>query len=350
MQKLLLFFIFCTSIISVKAQSLDELKAEKAIKQDSIDAIQARVDDIQARVDDIQEQDTDTVKDSLQGWSTKGKITFLINQTAFSNWDAGGDNSLSGSIKVNYDFDYKKGPWLLDNKLLASYGVNITKDDGLRKTDDRIELNSILGKDTKWENWYFSFFMNFRTQFTDSYDYEDDWLDQAPPGEIRNNEDFATSGFFKPAYWQFGPGMLWKKSNNLSVNIAPLTSKLTFLTGEKFSYNDDDPNNVRYDSSNDIETNGVAPGENLLYEFGINIRTYYKIDLMENVSFENILTLYSNYLDRPQNVDLDYTMNFVLTINKWLSTDLTFQTIYDDNAFSGFQVREVFGLGVNLNI
>ena len=234
MQKLLLFFIFFTSIISVKAQSLDELKAEKAIKQDSIDAIQARVDDIQARVDDIQEQDTDTVKDSLQGWSTKGKITFLINQTAFSNWDAGGDNSLSGSIKVNYDFDYKKGPWLLDNKLLASYGVNITKDDGLRKTDDRIELNSILGKDTKWENWYFSFFMNFRTQFTDSYDYEDDWLDQAPPGEIRNNEDFATSGFFKPAYWQFGPGMLWKKSNNLSVNIAPLTSKLTFLTGEKF--------------------------------------------------------------------------------------------------------------------
>ena len=88
----------------------------------------------------------------------------------------------------------------------------------------------------------------------------------------------------------------------------------------------------------------------MLYEFGINIRTYYKIDLMENVSFENILTLYSNYLDRPQNVDLDYTMNFVLTINKWLSTDLTFQTIYDDNAFSGFQVREVFGLGVNLNI
>jgi len=42
-------------------------------------------------------------------------------------------------------------------------------------------------------------------------------------------------------------------------------------------------------------------------------------------------------------------MNFVLTINKWLSTDLTFQTIYDDNAFSGFQAREVFGLGVNLN-
>ncbi|MDC9723232.1 MAG: DUF3078 domain-containing protein, partial [Urechidicola sp.] len=43
--------------------------------------------------------------DSLEGWTTTGKITFLLNQTAFSNWDAGGDNSLSASIKVNYDFN-----------------------------------------------------------------------------------------------------------------------------------------------------------------------------------------------------------------------------------------------------
>lgn len=290
-----------------------------------------------------EEIEQDSIKD---GWTAKGKITFLINQSAFSDWDAGGDNSLSGNLKINYDFDYKKGPWLLDNKLLASYGVNITDDDGVRKTDDRIELNSILGKDMKRENWYFSFFMNFKTQFTNSYDYEDDYLDQNPGAD---NEDFPTSGFFKPAYWQFGPGVLWKKSSNLSVNIAPLTSKLTFLTSEKFTYNDDDPDNVRYDSSNDVETNGVAPGDNLLYEFGMNIRTYYKIELMENVSFENILTLYSNYLDSPKNIDLDYTLNIVLTVNEWLSTDFTFQTIYDDNAFSGFQMREVFGLGVNLN-
>jgi len=293
------------------------------------------------------------VKDSLEGWKTSGTITLLINQSAFSNWDAGGDNSLSGSIKVNYDFNYKKEQWLLDNKLLASYGINVTEDDGLRKTDDRIELNSVLGKDMKWENWYFSFFNNFKTQFSDSYDYEDDFLDQNEnPGDSffgLDNEDFATSGFFKTATLQFGPGMLWKKSDNFSVNIAPFTSKITLLTSEKFSYNNDDPDAVFYESSNDVETNGVAAGESSLYEFGMNIRGYYKIDLMENVSFENILTLYSNYLEDPQNVDLDYTLNIVLTVNKWLSTDLTFQTIYDDNAYKGFQMRETFGLGVNLN-
>jgi len=62
---------------------------------------------------------------------------------------------------------------------------------------------------------------------------------------------------------------------------------------------------------------------------------------------ENILNLYSNYLEEVQNVDLDYTMNIVMSINKYLSANLSFQTIYDDNAFEGLQTREVFGLGIN---
>ena len=68
---------------------------------------------------------------------------------------------------------------------------------------------------------------------------------------------------------------------------------------------------------------------------------------MKNVNVENLLNLYSNYLEDPQNVDLDYQINIVMTINKTLSANFTFQTIYDDNAFQGFQTREVFGLGVN---
>ena len=64
---------------------------------------------------------------------------------------------------------------------------------------------------------------------------------------------------------------------------------------------------------------------------------------------ENILALYSNYLEDPQNIDLDYTMNLVMSINKYLSANLIFQTIYDDNAYRGFQIREVFGIGINYN-
>jgi hypothetical protein len=68
---------------------------------------------------------------------------------------------------------------------------------------------------------------------------------------------------------------------------------------------------------------------------------------MTNVSVENTLNLFSNYLDRPQEVDLDYSLAIVMKINRYLSTNLAFQTIYDNNAFPGFQTRQVFGAGVN---
>ena len=299
-------------------------------------------------------QDTEdaTAEDETKdGWTKTGKITLLINQSAFSEWQAGGDNNFAGNVNINYDFNLVKGEWLWDNKLLASYGLTINDDDGARKTDDRLEFNSIAGKNLK-KNWSASFFMNFKTQFSDGYAYEDDYLDQNPGSD---NEDFPTSGFFKPAYWSFGPGLLWKKSDNLYVNIAPLTAKFTFITGEIFSYNDEDYFDVDgnqlyvYESSNDVEMFGVDPGDSYLLEFGINVRAYYRFDIMKNINLENILSLYSNYLDKPQNVDLDYTMNIVMKINDVFSTNLTFQTIYDDNAYSGFQIREVFGLGVNVN-
>ncbi len=291
-------------------------------------------------------QEADETEEVKEGWKKSGKITLLINQSAFSNWQAGGDNNFAGNLNLNYDINYLKGDWTWDNKILASYGLTNNKDDGARKTDDRLELNSILGKKIK-EHWSASFFMNFRTQFTDGYVYEDDFIAQNP---TFNNEDFPTSGFFKPAYWSFGPGLLWKKNDNLYVNFSPLTAKFTFITSEIFSYNDDDAANVFYESSNVIETFGVDPGDSYLFEFGLNIRAYYKFDIMENISVENILNVFSNYIDKPQNVDLDYTMNLVMKINDVFSTNLTFQTIYDDNAYSGFQIREVFGLGVNVNL
>ena len=288
-------------------------------------------------------QENGPSEESKDGWKKSGKITLLINQSAFSNWQAGGDNNFAGNLNLNYDLNYLSGDWSWDNKILASYGLTNSKDDGTRKTDDRLELNSILGKKLN-ESWSASFFMNFKTQFTDGYDYEDDFIDQNP---TLTNEDFPNSGFFKPAYWSFGPGLLWKKKDTLYFNVSPLTAKFTFITSEIYTYNED---TQLYDSSNDIETFGVDPRDSFLMEVGFNTRAYYKFEIMNNISMENILNLFSNYLDKPQNIDIDYTLNLVMKINDVFSTNLTFQTIYDDNAFNGFQIREIFGLGVNVNL
>ncbi len=250
------------------------------------------------------------------GWTKSGNISFLLNQSAFDNWIAGGESNISGTLGLNYDFNLLKGDWTWDNKLIAAFGITKIKGQDTQKSDDRLEWNSLLGKKASG-NWYYSAFLNFKTQFADDLDGDTD----------------GPTKFLSPAFLQFGPGMLWKKSDNLKVNIAPATSKLVI---------------VDKDLTLPMEAYfGVEEGKSTRFEFGASVSGYYKVNLMENVSMENILNLYSNYLEDPQNIDIDYTMNIVMKINKYLSANLAFQTIYDDNAFEGFQTREVFGLGIN---
>jgi hypothetical protein len=268
---------------------------------------------------------TPAAADTVGPWIAKGNASLLFNQSTFNNWVAGGENNISGNIGVNYDVNYKKDDWTWDNKFIASYGIVKTRTSAFaKKTDDRLDINSILGKRAS-EHWYYSAFLNFKTQFTKGYQYE-------------RNEDGAEvreeyTNFLSPAYLLVGPGMMWKKGDNLRFNLSPLTSKFTFVD-KAFTL----PGEAYF---------GVKEGESMRYELGFNASAYYKLDVIANVTFENILNLYSNYLEETQNVDIDYQLNIVMRINRYLTTNLSFQTIYDDNAFRGFQVRQVFGVAAN---
>ena len=99
-----------------------------------------------------------------------GVFTLLFNQASFSNWIAGGENSVSGTVSINYDFNYKNGDWSWDNKIITKYGLSNISGAGTRKTDDSFEFNSLLGKKAG-DNWSYSLLLNIRSQFTDGFDY-----------------------------------------------------------------------------------------------------------------------------------------------------------------------------------
>ena len=259
----------------------------------------------------------ETAKDTTKIWTKKGQITLLFNQSIFNNkWLAGGTSNFAGNLWLNYDFNYKKGAVIWDNKCIVAYGLTkIKAADRASKTDDRLELNSLWGKKASGE-WYYSIFFNFKTQMDSGFD-------------VNQNK---ISRFFSPAYFQFGPGILWKKNNDLSLNFAPTTAKL-IVVGNHFT---------------ELGPSfGVLQGDNSRFEFGASISAYCKLNLITNVSLENRLNLYSNYLEDPQNVDADYQINVIMKINRFLSANIAFQTIYDDNAIKAVQIREVFGLGAN---
>ena len=254
-------------------------------------------------------------------WTKGGNASLMFSQAAFNHdWTGGGTNNVAASLAVSYAFNYKKDKWAWDNNVFVDYGITkLEGDDYSRKTTDRFEVNSVLGYQLNNPQWYYSFFLNFKTQMTDGYKYES-------TGRTLINQ------MLSPGYLQFGPGMLWKKSDNLKVNLAPATSKITTA---KSRWTETGP------------FYGVEQGKNIRYELGFYLNGYAKVDVWENVSIENILSLYSNYLDKPQNVDLDYTANVVMKVNKFLSANFTFQAIYDDDAARAFQIRELLGLGLS---
>lgn len=256
----------------------------------------------------------------IEGWKKTGKISIMFNQSSFSNWVAGGENSLAANAFINYDFNYRKGDWRWDNKIIGAYGMTRTKTNGTRKTDDRIEFNSVAGKKaTKY--WFYSAFLNFQTQFTDGFNYAEDPLAETP-----------VSKFLAPANLAFGPGFMYKKDDNFKINIAPATSKIIIVNDDALSA---------------IGAYGVDPGDNTRYELGFNASLYHKKDIMVNVSVENILNLYANYLEDFKNVDVNHQLNIALQVNKYLSANIQFHTIIDDNTSKKPQFKEVLGIGVN---
>lgn len=280
-------------------------------------------------------------KDSIQnGWKRSGNISLLFNQAAFNKeWTGGGTSNYAGNIALTYDFNYRMDKISWDNRLMADYGISKNKDDKYsRKTNDRLEFNSILGREINESEWYFSFFLNFKTQFAKGYEFNTD-LNPSDPGYRTE-----TTHFLSPGYLQFGPGILWKKNDNLYVNISPATAKFIFVDKDFTHVDTSIPGAL--DAYNANKYFGVDANGSSRFEMGASLSGYAKFELMKNITSENILNLYSNYLEDPQNVDVDYTMNLVMKVNEFISTNVTFQAIYDDNAVRGFQIREALGVGV----
>lgn len=276
--------------------------------------------------------DSSNVKNN---WTKSGNFTFLGNQSSYSYWTAGGQTSISGTIKIDYDFNFENNGWNWDTKVITAYGLNsIGGSKYLKKTDDRFEINSLLGKkftNNLIGNWSYSSFINFKTQWTKGYRYR-----KNSNGEEERSE---LTRFFSPAYLQIGVGLYWRKSKDLWVNFAPVTGRL-IIVNKFFTEN----------LQEGKQYFGVNKGSNSRFELGASLRSYYKFELIENVEISNRLSLYSDYLENSGNIDLDYTINTSMKINKYLTTNFIIQFIYDDNSIKRLQVREVMGIGLNLKI
>lgn len=161
------------------------------------------------------------VKDTTY-WKRNGDFTLNFSQVSFSNWAAGGKNSVSGVALYNYAANYLKDRMSWDNSLNLGYGLLKEGSNELIKSEDKMEFNSKAGYRMAPESkWFYSGLLGFRSQFANGYKYPD--------------TDNRISALFAPAYLSFALGADYKPSDKFSLFLSPIGSKFTFVGDDELA-------------------------------------------------------------------------------------------------------------------
>jgi hypothetical protein len=270
---------------------------------------------------------TDTTAKADTVWRSGGISGLNLNQISFSNWASGGDNALSGSALLSLYAKYKKDRWAWDNTADFAIGGNKQDQEDIKKTDDKIDLNSKIGYDMI-KKFYISYILGFKSQFTEGFLYTDTSRERI-------------SNFLAPGYLLNSLGIDWKPNDKLSLYISPLTIKTTFCEDDVLSAEG------QY---------GVEPGQRIRTETGAYFVTQYTHNVMKNVALNTKLELFSNYSENPQNIDVNWDVLLSFKVNNYINAIIQTSLIYDDDIIISdsdgiplegprTQFKESFGIG-----
>lgn len=279
-------------------------------------------------------------------WVAKSLFGLNGTQTSFVNWAAGGRNNFSALAFVDATAVYQKEriKWSSDVKLalgglqfLDKEGVN----QGLQKTDDRIDIATSLGYEFK-KKWFYTIAGGFRTQMLDGFAFP--------------NDSVRVSTFMAPGYANLALGIEYAPSENFNLLISPVAAKFTFVRDEVLAnagaYG---VAAATYDGTGAL----ISAGKQFRSEFGAYLKMQFNKEIAKNIEMKSRLEMFSNYIENPQNIDINAETVFTFKVNNWFSASLQWNLIYDDDMMitdsqgrtgPRTQFKSVLGLGLSYTL
>ena len=298
-------------------------------------------------------------------WDESLKTNIKFGQSSLTNWAAGGDNTVTLQAFIDGNANYKKDDLFWNNRLQLDYGfVYASSKPILQKSDDRIYFESKFGyKNAQMRNFSFSANYDFKSQFSTGYDYltpsvPDSYKDAE--GNLPGLNDLAhkdqvslwkgarktKSGFLAPAYTNLALGIDLKPWNWLSLNIAPLTGGVVIVRDADLrkNYGMDlkdaykDASKLSPEAAAKFEEDMASGDPSLIgqyyrgarFEFGAQIKADIAVNVNDNFKYTSQVVLFSNYLDHPENLRVNWDNRFDWKLAKYFSLTLTTNLIYDD--------------------
>lgn len=253
--------------------------------------------------------------------STDWKHTLVsgltITQVSYSDWSQGGENALAYTLSVDGRSvqDLTSTNW--SNSYKLAYGQTRLGSKGLRKTDDKIELESVLTyKLGTAVNPYAS--ATFKSQFDDGFKYDD-----------AANTKVKTSAALDPMYLTQAVGIGYQPVTQVKTRLGAAVRE---VSSKNFTYADDA-------ATTTVERSKV--------EGGLESVTDVELKLEENTIFTSKLEMFApfNAIDVIV-VRSDNTLSS--KVNKYIVVVFNVQLINDRNMGTPrTQIKEGLALGLS---
>lgn len=261
----------------------------------------------------------------------RNKINFrsslTINHTSYDNWAAGGNNSFTGRIWINFEHTYTMPNFNVKSTFEGAYALLVT-DEKARKNEDLLYLSST----PSWRlgpKWEVSGSVVLKSQFTNSY---------TAPGDT-----ILASSFLSPATLTLSAGISYAPpKKRLNIYVAPLSGNLLMVTNKELA---------------DKGGFGMDKGKQFKPEFGVFFRLTYKESFWkELMTFETKLESFWKYSfsDMPT---LWWENKLSFKITEIFGAKLYLLTIYNDKITTPravdsnyWQINESAGFGLTFNL
>jgi hypothetical protein len=271
-------------------------------------------------------------QDSTSNWKFKSLYTLSGTQTSFVNWNAGGRNNISiiGSASASAYYTEDNMKWTNDLSF-ALGGIKYfdNKGIGAQKTDDRLDVSSTFGLQLS-KGFFLTFASSFRTQSINGYAYP--------------NDSIPVSRFMAPGYINLALGADFRKDDNFNIFFSSIAIKSTFVLDDSLSAKG---------------SFGVDPGTKYRQEYGAYLKIKYNRPIAKNIEMKSKLELFSNYMNKPENIDVNGELMLLFRVNSLVSASAQWNLIYDDdvritdsdgNTGPRTQFKSVIGIGLSYKI
>lgn len=252
--------------------------------------------------------------DTAKYWKIENKASLNFSQSYFSNWSAGGENTLAGTGKYTSSILFSKEKHQWSNWLNLALGYSYFGNHKAIKTDDKLELISSYGYKIH-KKLYATILVTFKSQIAKGYNYKKD-------------STIFISNFMASGLVDIGPGIEWEPNDYFSINFSATTVQWLIVNNQRLA----DEGSFGLDPAI-IDSTGVIieHAKKVKIQFGAKALIVFKYEIFKNVDFGTKLELFSDYLHNPQNIDVNWQVNITMKVNSWLNVNINTELIYNDD-------------------